>query len=242
MADTLSQMSLKVLRNSRIPNDSSTASNNAITDIKQYLNHRARSVWSRRLFREYIILGTYTVPASDKAVSLSSISITSGFDTDGRARNAAFYEIGAIREGDNPLLPEDIGAVNNVDAGAWSANTAPVYFINRGQSGIYLLGQYSSDTTLSFWGKAGFQDLADGETWILGDSDALIEGATADMYANWWKDQNQAAKYEQKFEDAIRLLVDAQETQAAAKRRITPSFAIGGQRAIDFTSKSGIIR
>jgi hypothetical protein len=242
MSDTLSQASLKVLRNSRIPNDSSTSSTNAITDIKQYINQRARSVWSRRLFREYIILGTYAVPASTKTVALSDISITSGFDTDGRARNAGFYEIGAMREGDNPLLPEDIGAVNNVDAGAWSANTAPVYFINRGQSGIYLLGQYTAETTLSFWGKAGFQDLTNDETWILGDSDALIEGATADMYANWWKDQNQAAKYEQKFEDAIRLLVDAQETQAAAKRRITPGLSMGNHRAIDFTSKSGIIR
>jgi hypothetical protein len=240
MADTLSQMSLKVLRNARIPNNGGTPSTNAITDIKQYINQRARSVWARRLFREYIILGTYAVPASTKSIALSSITITSGFDTDGRGRDASFYEIGALRDGDNPILPEDIGAINNVDAGVWASNTSPVFFINRGQSGIYLLGEYSAATTLSFWGKAGFQDLTDAETWILGDSDALIDGATADMYANWWKDQGQAAKYENKFENGIKLLVDTQEVQAAAKRRIIPTMNIGMSGGHGYTSKTGV--
>jgi len=240
MSDTLAQMSLKVLRNAKIPNNNSTPANNAITDIKQYLNQRAKSVWARRLFREYIILGSKSVLASIKTITLGSITIESGFDTDGRGRDAAFYEIGAVREGDNPLLPEDIGAINSVDPGIWASTTAPVHFINRGQSGIHLLGAYSANTTLSFWGKAGFQDLADAETWILGDSDALIEGATADMYTYWWEDHATAMKHEAKFENAIKLLVDAQEVQGASKRRIIPKMQIGLSSQVSYTSKTGV--
>jgi len=240
MSDTLSQAALKVLRNSRIPNNSSTPATNALVDIKQHINQRAKNVWARRLWREYVILGSKSVAATIKAITLASISIESGFDTDGRGRDAAFYEIGAVREGDNPLLPEDIGAVNSVDAGAWASSTSPVNFINRGQSGIHLLGSYTAATTLSFWGKAGFQDLTNDETWILGDSDALIEGATADMFTYWWEDHAQAAKHEAKFENAIRLLVDAQEVQSAAKRRIIPRMQIGLKSNVNFTSKTGV--
>lgn len=240
MSETLSQMALKVLRNARINNDSTVAATNALADIKQWINQRAKSVHARRLFREYIILGTCVVPSATKAIALSDITVLSGFTTDGNGRDSSFCEIGAVREGSNPLLPEDIGAINNVDAGSWASNTSPLYFINRGQLGIYLLGEYAAATTLSFWGKAAFQDLTDSETWILGDSDALIDGATADVFTFHWEDEGIAAKYEAKFENAIRLLVDAQEVQSASKRRVVPTMPIGLSYNINFQSKTGV--
>lgn len=241
-ADTLSAGALKVLTKARIPNDSTTTSTQAITDIKAYMNQRAKNIWARRIFREYLILGTYEVPASTKLITLASITPETGWNTSGQGRTGTFAEVAAIREGSNPLLPEDIGAVNAVDAGAWSSSSSPIYFINRGQSGILLLGQYTAATTLSFWGKASFQDLTDNETWILGDSDALIEGATADMYTYWWSDPTEAAKQEAKFENAVRLLVDAQEVQAAQKRRIIPTMPIGMSSTVDYATKTGIRR
>lgn len=240
MPDTLSQMSLKVLARSKISNDSSTPSTNAITDIKAYINTRAKSVWERRLWREYIILGTYSVPASTQRIALTDISVDSGFGTSANGYNGTFAEVGAIREGTTPLLPEDIGAINNVDADQWSSTTSPIRFISRGANGIHLLGSYSTATTLSFWGKAKFQDLTDAETWCLGDSDALIHGAVADMFMYWWEDQQTAMIHETKFENAIRLLVDRQEVQGANKKRIIPRMEIGGNRGIDYRFKTGI--
>jgi hypothetical protein len=236
-------MRLKVLRNARIPNNSSTPSNNALTDIGQYINQRAKSVWERRTFAEYIILGTYQVPASTKLIALSSISIESGFGVAANGYGGTFSLIGSAREGENPMFPEDIGAINQVDPSLWGTTLSPVKFLPRGANGIYLLGSYGVATTLSFWGKASFSDMSGSETWCLGDSDALINGATADMFTNWWKDPQTAMTYEQKFENGIKLLVDRQEVQGGARRRIIPALNIGSSgSAIDFQAKSGIYR
>jgi hypothetical protein len=241
MSDTFTQMRLKVLRNCRIPNNSSTPSNNAITDIGEYINHRAKSVWERRTFSEYIILGTYELPANTKVIALSSITVESGFGTAANGYGGTFALIGAVREGTNPIFPEDIGAVNQVDPSLWGQTLSPVKFIPRGANGIYLLGSYSVATTLSFWGKASFADLTASETWCLGESDALINGATADIYLNHWKDPNTAAAYEAKYENGIRLLVDKQEVQGGSRRRLIPSMNMGNSGSgISFQSKSGI--
>lgn len=242
MSDSLSQMAVKCLGDVRIPNDSSTASTNALAKIKEYINQRAKSVWQRRLFQEYLILGTYSLPASTKIIALSSITVESGFGTAANGYGGTFSLIGSVREGTNPILPEDIGAVNQVDPGLWGTTLSPIRFLSRGANGIYLFGEYPVDTTLSFWGKASFADLGDSSTWCLGDSDALIHGAAADFWSNWWKDQNQAAKYEAKFENGIKLLVDAQEIQGASKRRIIPKMSMGNSGSADYTSKTGVIR
>jgi hypothetical protein len=63
------------------------------------------------------------------------------------------------------------------------------------------------------------------------------------MFSNWWKDPQTAGTYEQKFENSIRLLVDAQEVQGGSRRRIIPSLNIGSSgSSIDFQAKSGIYR
>ena len=243
MADTFSTMKTKALGMSRIPNNNSTPSNNALTDIGTYINQRAKSVWERRLFLEYVILGTYSVPANTKIISLSSIVVESGFGTAANGYGGTFSLIGSAREGSNPIFPEDIGAINQVDPSLWGQTLSPIKFLPRGANGIYLLGEFSTATTLSFWGKASFADLTASETWCLGDSDALVFGAVADIYRNHWKDQNTANFYEQKFENGIRLLVDRQEVQGGSRRRVIPSLNIGSSGiAMDFQSKSGIYR
>lgn len=239
MADTLSVMALEVIKRAKISNDSSTPSTNAIADAKQYINRRAKSVWERRVFSEYVIKGTRAVPASTSIINMSDLAIDSGYGTAERGYNGVFSLICAVRDTNCPVLPEDIGAINNVDAAMWG-QMSPNRFVPRGARGIELLGTFSATTTLYFWGKAGFQDLTDSETWIMGDSDALIHGATSDMFKYWWEDPNLSAEHEMKFENAIRLLVDRQEVQGGNKRRIIPRMSIGGYRSIDYRFKSGI--
>ena len=239
MPDTLSQMSLKVLPRAKIGNDGSTPSTNALVDIKSYMNTRAKSVWERRVWGEYIIKGSYTVPAGTSIIPMTALSIDTGYSTPERGYSGTFSAICAVRDTNTPVLPEDIGAVNNVDAAMWG-EISPTRFIPRGARGIELLGTFSVATTLYFWGKGGFQDLTDSETWIMGDSDALIHGATSDMFKYWWEDPALSAEHESKFENAIRLLVDRQEVQGANKRRIIPRMSIGGNRGIDYRFKTGI--
>lgn len=239
MPDTLSQMAVKVLPRVRIPNDGSTGSTNALTDIKAYMNTRAKSTWERRVFSEYIIKGSYSVPAGTSIIDLSSISIDTGYGTAERGYNGLFSLIAGVRDSSAPILPEDIGAINNVDVSLWG-EISPVRFVPRGARGIELLGTFTSAKTLYFWGKAGFQDIADGESWIMGDSDALLHGATADMYKFHWEDGKLSDEHEGKFENAIRLLVDRQEVQGASKRRIIPRLSIGGSRGLDYRFKTGI--
>lgn len=222
MSLTLAQMASRVLRNCQIPEDSTLSSVQALADAKQYLNERANDVYSRRVFPEYIILGTYTIPANTRRFNLSDIVIDAGFTTSGRSYNATFFDIIAIREGVNPLLPEDPGAINSVQPDLWAATTAPVRFINRGQNGIFLLGQYPTATALSFFGKANFQDLTDGETWLLENEACLQAGATGDMLRDFSKDDNRAMIRYQEFEGEIAKIIDNIESQSANKKRIIP--------------------
>ena len=239
MADTLSQGAVKVLPRVRIPNDGSTGSTNALTDIKSYMNTRAKSVWERRVFGEYVIKGYLEVPANTSIISLSSITIDSGYGNAERGYDGTFSLICGVRDTNTAILPEDIGAINSVDPSLWG-EISPVRFAPRGARGIDLLGTFATAKTLYFWGKGGFRDLTDSETWILGDSDALIHGATADMFMFHWEDQGLAAAHESKFENAIRLLVDRQEVQGGNKRRIVPRMSIGGNRGLDYRFKTGI--
>lgn len=222
MALTLSQMASRVLRNAQISEDASTSSVQALADAKQYLNERAKDVWKRRLWREYVILGTYTVPASTRAIALASITPDSGYSTSANGYSAVFHEIVAIREGSDPLMPEDPGAINAVQAEQWALTTSPVKFVNRGGSGIHLLGYWSSATALSFFGKAAFTDMGDSETWCLRNDECLIAGATGDMIRDNDRDDNRANIRYNEFGAEIQKMIDAAEVQGANNKRIVP--------------------
>lgn len=210
-----------ILRNVQIEDNSSASSVQAKTDAGQYANERARDVWSRRLWREYIILGTYSVPANTKRILLSDIVVDSGFSA-GSGFDDAFDEVIAIREGSNPIMPQDPGAINALQADLWASTTAPVQFVNRGQSGLFLLGEYSTAKTLSFFGKAKFQDLTNAETWILGNEKCLIAGASGDFIRDHDRDDNRAKIRYDEYEAEIVKLIDAQEVQGANSKRIIP--------------------
>jgi hypothetical protein len=224
MSVLFSAIKSKTLRNVQIQENASAPSVLALSDAGSYANERARDVWKRRLWREFIILGTYTVPASTQAIALSSIVPHTSFSTSANGYNATFFEISAIREGSNPLGPQDPSAINMISPAAWEANGTPVRFVNRGQQGIFLLGSFSVATELSFFGKANVQDITSAETWILDpNGQALIEGATGDLYQFFRRDEPAANRAYAKYESEIVKLVEAQDVQGANSREIVIS-------------------
>lgn len=243
MSKTLAQLATRVLRNVQIPEDSTTSSVQSLADAKQYLNEAHHDVWGRRVWRESIIFGTFSVPAGTKAIALTDIVVDSGYSTSGFGYNAAFSEIIAVRNGDIPFVPADVTAINAMDPSAWARTTAPVSFFNRGEKGINLLGQFAEATTLSFLGKSNSQDLADGEIWYL-DSEgaALLEKATGDMIRDHDRDDNRAAIRYAKFAAEVQALIDLQEVQGANIRRITPYApwtAYGTEVIVDSSTRTG---
>lgn len=222
MALTLANIGSRILRNVQIPEDSSTTSIQALSDAKQFANEWHHRIWGRRLWRESIILGSFSVPAGTQVVALSDIVVDSRF-TAGSGFDDAFTEISAVREGDNPLLAEDATAIHAIDPAAWASTTSPTLFINRGQKGIYLLGKYSSATTLSFFGKAMSQDLSDSESWALDSNGwALILGATGDFIKHNERDDERAQLRYAEADAEVQKLIDQQEVQGANRRRIVP--------------------
>src|SRR3990167_5531524 len=161
MSLTFANTALRIMRNLQIPVDSSTGSVTALADVKEYLNERARKVWSSRHWPEYVILGTYDVAASDTIILLSDIVNASGTPASANGYNATFQTIAAVRNGSSPMLPEDMGAINACQADAWVSNGTPVRFVNMGKGGIKLLAYFAEATTLSFFGNANFQVLTD---------------------------------------------------------------------------------
>lgn len=223
MSLTLSQAASKVLRNVQIPEDGSAPALQALSDAKSYLNERAADVWQRRLWREFLILGTYTVPRGTQVIGLTSIVPDANFNISANGYNAVFSEIVAVRQGSMPIFAQDATAINMIQPDAWAAGTSPVQFVNRGQNGIFLLGSFTEDTALSFFGKANSQTIGDSETWILDNMlQALIEGASGDLIRDNDRDDNRASLRYQSYGAEIAKLIDAQEVQGANLKRIIP--------------------
>ncbi len=222
MALTHAQMVTRAMRDAQIPEDSSTAGVQAQTDAGQYINECARDVWKRRLWEEYLILGTFTVPASTSRIALSDIVVSSGYSTSANGYKNTFHEIIAVREGSNPLMPEDAGAIQKLQADLWVATTSPVLFVNRGQNGITLLGQYSTATALGFFGKGDFQDLTTGETWVLANENCLIAGAAAKLIEYHERNPGRAQLMYQAYEAEIAKMILQREEQGANIKRVVP--------------------
>lgn len=223
---TLATMASRALRNAQIPEDGSTAAVQALADAKSWINERARDVWKRRHWREYVILGSFTVPANTQRIALTDIVPDTGFNTSANGYNATFFEISAIRSGTVGFQPEDAGAINNVQPDLWANGTTPalfpIKFVNRGQSGVFLLGTYSTPTLLNFFGKANFQDLADSDTWVLNNENCLIAGGTADILRANDRDDARSGTWYQEYESEIAKLIDQAEVQGANIKRIIP--------------------
>ncbi len=223
MSRLFSVLASAVLRNVQIPEDATAPSVLALADAKKYLNERHHDVWARRLWRESIILGTFSVPAGTKRIALTDIVVDTGFGSAGSGYSGTFVEIMGVREGNNPLLAEDASAINLIDASIWARTTSPVSFINRGSNGILLNGAYSEATTLSFFGKSDSQDLADGETWVLDpQGQAILEGATGDMIRDHDRDDNRARVRYDLFQGEVAALIDQQAVQGANSMRVIP--------------------
>lgn len=216
---TLSQIASRVLRNVEIPEDASTTQ--ALADVKQYVNERARDIWKRRPWGEYNIHGTFTVPADTRIVNLSDIVAEAAY-TSGNGYRAGFAEIISVRQGDARLLAEDQGAVDAIRPSWWDNESLPTRFVNQGKKGIRLLGVYATATELSFFGKADFQDLTDAETWVMDNENALIFGASADFLKFHERDDNRADKSYQQYEAEVSKLVSAAEAQRGNAKRIIP--------------------
>lgn len=219
---TLSQMATRVLRNCQIPEDSTTPSVQALADVKLLINERAYDVYSRRNWPEFFILGSYAVPANTRQINLSSITPDTGFTTSGNGFNAAFYSAVTLRNGTDNIFAEDPGAIRLLQADLWTANDSPRRMINRGQSGVRLLGQYAVTTTVNFYGKAKWQALTDSETWIMENSQCLIAGATADLIKVNDRDDTRAAINYQEYEACIAKMISNVEEQMGNVKRIIP--------------------
>jgi hypothetical protein len=237
---TLDGMTLRVLRNVGIPNDSSSTATQAKTDINQYINELARDVWKRRMWREYIITGSYYIPSGAKYVSFSLITVDSGYPSSGNGLSSEFAEISSIREGSNILLPFDPGSGVFTDSEFWTRTTSPSHFINRGTQGVLLGGQYSTSTTLRFIGKANFQDLGASETWIMDNENCLIAGATWKMMQAFDKDDVSSQQWQSEFEAEISKMVDAAENQAGNVKKIVPIMPFTDVTTDSDTSVTGV--
>jgi len=222
MSVIFSAVKSAILRNVQLQENASAPSVLALADAGKYANERGRDVWRRRLWREYIILGTYTVPAGTQSIALSDITADSAFSTSANGYNATFFEISAVREGSNPLGAQDPSSINSINPTAWASSFgSPVRFVNRGQKGIFLLGSYSTATTLSFFGKANYQDLTAAESWVMDpNGQALIEGASGDMYRFFRRDIPSANGCYAAYESEVAKLVEAQDVQGANSREI----------------------
>lgn len=221
MSKTRAQIASAGLRNIQLPEDTSTPAVQALADAKLFHDERCRKIWQLKHWPEFVILGSFSVPIGTFRVALSDIVVDSSF-TAGGGYAASFDKIVAVREGINPLLPEDMGAINLVQADAWASTTAPVRFVSAGQSGIRLLGSYTVATTLSFFGKAAIGTIADSASFILDCEDALIAGITSDLMRISERDSARAMEFEQIFENEVRKMINARESQAANIKRIIP--------------------
>lgn len=243
MSQIASQLVSKILRNIQVDEDGSAPAVQAQTDALSYLNERALDVWKRRLWREYIITGYYSVPANTRKIDLSSITVDSIFSS-GSGRAGSFHEVFAIRNGNSPLTPVDPGSINSLDPSLWASTSNPSQFVNLGQDGILLLGTFSEATTLYFAGKAAYLDLVAASTWILdSEGTALVEGVTGDMIRDHDRDDNRATIRYKKYEEEIAKLIDAQEVQGSNIKQIIPANPWTGYdgdfQGSNYTSRTG---
>lgn len=223
MAVTLAQAASKVLRNCQIPEDSTSTSVAALAASKQYINEALQDIWSQRVYREALGLGTFSVPASTSRIALSDIVLDTGYNTAGSGVDDTVEEVIWIREGTKPFSPQDIATLNVLSPNMLTNTNSPLGFTNRGANGILLHGQYTTATTLSFLVKLNSQDLADSESWILDpQASALISKATGDIIRDFQRDDNRAAIRYQEYMAAVQALIDKQTVQGANILRIVP--------------------
>lgn len=223
---TLSQMASRALRNAQIPEDSTSSSVLAIADAKQYINEKAKDIWARRVWREYLIQGSYAVPASTRRIALASITVATGYTTSGSGYNAAFAEVSQVyNENGDALLPFDPMSTNAIQPDLWQDTDTPTRYVNRGVNGIELLGEFDETTTLYFIGKANFQDLTDSESWVFGvaGEQALICGGTAELLRWHDRDDVRAQLAIAECEAWILKMIDAQEVQGANEKHVIPA-------------------
>lgn len=217
-----SDIQTRVMRNVQRPSDGSSAATQALTDILQYVNECARDVWKRRVWREYLITGKYTVPAATSRITLAQITPDSGYSAAG-GRTTAFYEVIGIRQGSLSLMPEDPGAINWTNPNVWDdSTTAPARWVSLGRDGVRLLGAYQTPTQLSFIGKAAWADMIASDTWVMDNENLLIAGATACFIRDNDYDQNRKAERMTEYEQEVQKMVDAAEAQAGNMKRIIP--------------------
>lgn len=219
---TLAQMASAVLRDTQIPEDTSTAGVQALADAKQFLNESWLDLWGRRNWPESFILGSYTVPASTNIVPLGSITPDTGFNVAGNGFAATFVSAVATRAGTNAIFAEDPGVLERIKADYWSSTDTPSNLINRGKNGIFLLGKYTAGTLLNFYGKANCQDLTDGETPCLDCEQALIARAVAKMTKTHERDNNRAVLDFEEYEAELMKIVQKIEEQAGNIKRLVP--------------------
>ena len=222
---TLSQMASRVLRNVQMPENSSTTSVQALADVKQFINERAKDIWNRRMWREYIIRGTATIAAGTRFIALSDITLASGYPASGNGLRAAFAEIAQVYNSDGqPLVAVDPMSTNNIQADVWTDTSEPSAYYNRGQKGIELLGQYAASETLTFIGKADYQDLTDSESWIFGveGEQALICGGSYE-FLRWHEEDDQRAQLAlAEYESWVLKLIENHLIQGADQKQVIP--------------------
>jgi hypothetical protein len=104
----------------------------------------------------------------------------------------------------------------------WDSTFSPVRFQNMGKRGIYLLGQFSADTTLSFIGKCAYKTLGDTDTWVLAGDNAIIAGAAGDMIRNNDRDDNRATIRYKEYQDELLKMIDLAEAQGTNEKSVVP--------------------
>lgn len=205
-----------------MPDDSSSTVVSAKTDIGQYINESASDVISRRVWREFVIFGGFTVPANQRFIPYSSIVVDTGFPAAGNGYNPLFAEVISIANGTQLIVPADPASQASIDPTVINGTTAPTSFLNLGNTGIYLLGTFSTATALRFVGKATDQDFAGNETWLMNNDAALIAGATFRMKQDFDKDDISAQVFLQDFEAEIAKMIDTAEVQSGNIKRVVP--------------------
>lgn len=163
-------MKLEVLRNGGYKDDSASAATTSdlLDDIGIWLNNRYKTLRKMNLWPELRLESYVTVPAN-----------TNEFD-----KPSDLKTIISIRNGTTTLWPVDSTQITLQNPGLWDYEGEPNQFVQQGENGIRLLGQYDTATRLDLFGKACVDELINaGDCPSIDVDDIIIAGATADLYS-----------------------------------------------------------
>ena len=205
-------MKTEVLRNGGYKDDSTTSTTTAslLDDIGIWLNNRYKELRKRNLWPELRRESSVQVPSG-----VNSFNKPSDLKT-----------IISIRNGTTPLYPMDSTQVTLQTPSLWDNTGSPDFFVQQGETGIRLLGQYDSATTLDLFGKAYVPLLVnDNEKPDIDVDDIIIAGATCDLFTIARPIQTQAQYWDGVYEKLLQIGLGEARAQQADDQCMKPQWS-----------------